>query len=232
MPRTALLQAQTAPLLAIIARADGPPSPAQWSYFQDHTPDLSPTDRALAWGLGLRPPADRLASLLERFALFPRDEQVTELCICIGMAAADDHFSATDVWWLGLIADVARIRPGEMRSLCRRVAGVELPDPGDPGSSRWWQLREFRGRPVRAQAAGDQVPCALLDEVAEQRAREEACAILGVRPQDGPDAIRAAYRRQAFRWHPDRHARGEPGTLEQATRMTARLNAAVERLLS
>lgn len=33
---------------------------------------------------------------------------------------------------------------------------------------------------------------------------EQACDALGVRPEDGPDTVRLAYRRRVSRWHPDR----------------------------
>lgn len=59
---------------------------------------------------------------------------------------------------------------------------------------------------------------------------EKAYARLGCSPSDSDDAVRAAYRRLAMRYHPDRlKVEGVPeGMIAQATRSMAEINAAWE----
>ena len=46
---------------------------------------------------------------------------------------------------------------------------------------------------------------------------EDACRILGVSPNASEEAIRAAYFREALRWHPDRHVGEGQRALDAAT---------------
>lgn len=50
--------------------------------------------------------------------------------------------------------------------------------------------------------------------------------VLGVHPLAMPDEVRAAHRRLARRFHPDRHAIGNPAVVSLAHDVMARINAA------
>lgn len=120
-----------------------------------------------------------------------------------------------EMLWIVAAADGV-LEPGEDELLRMAAGSLRI----DGAFYHYLKIRYFGSGSARGSSSGEN-----FDADAEL---EKAYAKLGCSPSDSDDAVKAAYRKAAMRYHPDRlRAEGLPeGMIAQATRSMAEINAA------
>jgi hypothetical protein len=106
-----------------------------------------------------------------------------------------------------------------------RVMGRQPETAAEPLAPAEFLHGRRRQRDVR-QAVGDGAAPACDDS------RERALITLGLFGDPAPDAVRAAFRQMALRWHPDRHPNAGEQTRAALCRRFAQISTAYEQLMA
>lgn len=116
-------------------------------------------------------------------------------------------------WWTWRTRDAQAMRLGDVAAVVAALIGLRLLGRGSElaalvalGGAGWWLWFRRRGRAS-----------------APTMSRDEARGLLGLGPEAGPEAVRAAHRRLVARVHPD---------VGGSADLTARVNAARDVLLA
>ncbi|MGQ9427485.1 DnaJ domain-containing protein [Gilvimarinus sp. F26214L] len=148
------------------------------------------------------------------------EEKHALLEMAVATATADHKPGTCANHILRFVADLFGIEQQRLQALHREYCGSGLPEPGDPGSVLWWEMRE--GRPGREH--GTDPPSV------NRLSRAEAYAILGVDREAPKTEIKRAYRRLVQNYHPDRFEALGPDARQEAELNFLRVRQAYEDL--
>ncbi|NIW39185.1 MAG: DnaJ domain-containing protein, partial [candidate division Zixibacteria bacterium] len=167
-------------------------------------------------------PVESLFSACEflRGALSPEGKRhLMHIIISVSTAYQEPTPSGQHILWF--LADLLDIFPGDFEPLYEKAAGSLPSDPGNPGSSVWWQHREA------GTGAGGQNAMVSPGSMTPEAAR----SVLGVGSGATRSEIREAYRRLVSIHHPDLFADLGPDSVKAANAVMYRINEAYEVLL-
>lgn len=140
------------------------------------------------------------------------EEKEFFLKLAVGAAAAKGPLPISDNHILRLYADLLGFGAEGLSDLYRQHTGEELPEPGDPSSVLWWEVREHRRASSGAESkhhAHDQSSANSGNfqspPPGRGLSRAEAYAILGLEKEAPRTEIKRAYRRLVQNYHPDRY---------------------------
>lgn len=122
-----------------------------------------------------------------------------------GVAGADGEVRQQSIHILFFLADFFGISREELRRIYLKMNSAILPEPGDPGSIAWWEMEEEKSQTGTHQTS-----------LADTMSSEKALKVLGLPSNANPKAIKAAYRRLAQHFHPDRYQSKDAETQQKA----------------
>jgi len=171
-----------------------------------------------------------LCSFIKNNLPFNSREYFLELLIEISIINCRINISQN--YLLRFFCDLLGFPPLRLQSLFRSVAGMELPNLGDPSSIEWWEQysqtkrtkKEDKKRKKSNSAGGDRTSSNTISQ-------EEAFVILGLTPSATKEDVIKAYRRLAQSHHPDRFVNLGPKAQETAKIMFQRIREAYEVLV-
>lgn len=152
------------------------------------------------------------------------------LQLAIGMAVRDRYLRFSENHALRFLADLVKVRPGELAAIFAEVTGREFPAPGDPSSRAWWEeaKRQSKGRHRARDEQESSGPRTRSGSGSMTRRR--AVAILGLDEGWTTEEAKAAFRRLSRVHHPDRFHSLGPEAVEAASLTFRRIRSAYEYL--
>lgn len=203
-------------LLLWVAHTQQPPDSRKLSLIKDISHDLEAgplfEDVAALAGKGRADYLELSVQLARELFDPPLAEGVAEMAVQV--AVVDGRLTVAENYSLRFLADA--LGGPDLVTVFERVTGRELPDPSDISRASWWAGYDRRGT-GRSPRANDP-------------ARSEALAVLGLDETASPDDIRQAFRQLARRYHPDKVATQDEQVTAQATAAFRRIRSAYETL--
>lgn len=163
--------------------------------------------------------ADPLPAELPRLLRFLRTQRSPKrsawlLDLFIRVAAADGRISEPERHALVFLADLLAAPPALLRERFESLLGIEFDPPSDLSDPAVFEAAEAAMRARAARERAEAADAALAGQAAA--ARRDALLLLGLRPDAGPIAIKAAWRRLSRQHHPDRQPQGDADALAAA----------------
>jgi DnaJ-domain-containing protein 1 len=145
------------------------------------------------------------------------------LDVCIVAARSDDRLVFSEQLLLLTIADALQIPLSVLESVYLQRTGLKFPKLGDPSRLEYYQ------RSKSQRTGSDQQKTS--SESSKHAELEELLEVLGLEPNCTVAQIRAAYRREALKHHPDKHPGDDEEMRKKRSETFLQIKTAYERLM-
>ncbi len=210
-----------------LAILDGPLDPREFhevGLALTHEPEGVPL-HDVADALAAEPLSPALTKLF-RFLRGQRSPKRTEslLDLYVRVAAADGRIGEIERHALLFLSDLLGAPQTLLDERCEALLGIPFLPPADLSDPDGFADAEAAAKAREARARAHASAAGLAAR--ESARRQDALRVLGLKPDATPIAIKAAWRRLARQFHPDRQPQGDAAALEAAAARFREVQAA------